>query len=440
MSPTLAAGKTRASLLSKIQQSAARAGKNGHGRPATLPPMELPSRRKKTALVIGCGIGGPAAALALERAGLNPILFEAYPSGAEQVGSFLNLSSNGLDALRTIGAHRPVLEAGFPTPRMVMWSHTGRKLGEVANGMPLEDGTRTITIRRGLLHRALRDEAARRGIRILFSKRLVRTRLERGQVIAEFEDGSAAEGDLLVGADGLHSTVRRLVDAGNPSPRYTGQLSIAGIAPGAPHRPEADSYLMIFGRRAFFGCATSPSGETYWFANVDAAEREAALSAPEWSARLLALFEGDAGPARALIGATGDQLGAYPIFDMPRVPTWHRDLTVLLGDAIHATSPSAGQGAAMAIEDAVSLARWLRDAPRIGDAFTAYEAERRRRVEKVVTYSRRVGSTKVAGPIGRVLRDAMMPLALKLYSGSSAHAWLYRHHIDWNAAGAEGSR
>jgi FAD-dependent urate hydroxylase len=75
----------------------------------------------------------------------------------------------------------------------------------------------------------------------------------------------------------------------------------------------------------------------------------------------------------------------------------------------------------------------LRDRPEITDALAAYERLRRPRVERVVRYSARVGSSKSAGPIGRWLRDLCMPVALKLFASSSAHAWLYRHHIDWNA-------
>jgi 2-polyprenyl-6-methoxyphenol hydroxylase-like FAD-dependent oxidoreductase len=197
---------------------------------------------------------------------------------------------------------------------------------------------------------------------------------------------------------------------------------------------------MIFGRRAFFGYAVSPTGAVYWFANVAARADAASAQRDTWKERLLTLVADDAGPACDLIRSTEDELGVYPISDMPAVPIWHRGPMVLLGDAIHATSPSAGQGAAMAVEDAVTLARCLRDTEDATRAFRTYEVLRRERVERVVAYSRRTGSTKIAGPVGRVLRDALMPLALKLYSSSSAHAWLYQHHIEWGAADAEIAR
>ncbi|MFT3775758.1 MAG: FAD-dependent monooxygenase [Minicystis sp.] len=399
--------------------------------------MGSATRGKKTAIVIGCGIGGPVMAMALRRAGIEPVVYEAHDGSAHDVGSFLNTATNGLDALRAIGVDGEVLAGGFPTPRMVMWSYTGKRLGEVANGVPLEDGTVSITIKRGLLHRALRDEAVRRGIRIEHGKRLVDAEMVSDKVVARFEDGTQATGDLLIGADGIHSRVRRIVDPSCPAPRYTGQLSIGGIARGTSVAPTLDEYHMIFGKRAFFGYSVPPSGEAYWFANVaseEAPTREAlaAISPEEWKRRLRALFAKDAGPAIEMIDGTGHELAAYPIYDIPTVRIWHRDAMVLVGDAAHATSPSAGQGASLAIEDAVVLARCLRDMPDREQAFVAYERARRARVEKVVQYSRRVGSSKVAGPIGRFFRDLMIPAALKLFAGSISHAWLYRYHIDWD--------
>jgi 2-polyprenyl-6-methoxyphenol hydroxylase-like FAD-dependent oxidoreductase len=121
---------------------------------------------------------------------------------------------------------------------------------------------------------------------------------------------------------------------------------------------------------------------------------------------------------------------------MPSVRRWHAGPLAIMGDAAHATSPSAGQGASIAIEDAVVLAKCLRDTSDLERALTTYERLRRPRVERVVRYSARVGSTKSAGPVGRWLRDLCMPVALKLFASSSAHAWLYRYHVDWNERSA----
>ena len=115
---------------------------------------------------------------------------------------------------------------------------------------------------------------------------------------------------------------------------------------------------MIFGRRGFFGYSVRDHGDVYWFANMTwdggtTRESLGAVSPAEWKRQLLDLFADDVGPARDILGATTDELAAFPVYDMPVVPIWHRDSMVIIGDAAHATSPTSGQGASMAIEDAI---------------------------------------------------------------------------------------
>lgn len=129
---------------------------------------------------------------------------------------------------------------------------TGKRLGEVANGVTLADGTSSITIRLGLLHRALRDEAVSRGIRIEHGKRLVDATDGSG-VAARFENGTEITGDMLVGADGLNSHVRRIIDPDAPRPNYTGLLSMGGCARVTTLAPTPETFHMIFGKHAFFG-------------------------------------------------------------------------------------------------------------------------------------------------------------------------------------------
>jgi FAD-dependent urate hydroxylase len=171
----------------------------------------------------------------------------------------------------------------------------------------------------------------------------------------------------------------------------------------------------------------------FWFANIAAHEAESQRAGvADWKARLRTLFAGDAGPALDIIGATDRELAAYPIHDMPTVARWHAGPMIITGDAAHATSPSAGQGASMAMEDAVVLALCLRETGDTSQAFASYERLRRPRVERVVRYSARVGQTKLPGPVGRWLRDLFMPAALKLFASPAAHAWLYRYDFPWH--------
>ncbi len=399
--------------------------------------MTRTQNRPTTALIIGCGIGGPVAAMALQKVGIDATVFEAHDGNAEFVGSFLNTASNGLDALKAIDAHREVVAHGFPTPRMVMWSGSGKRLGEVANGLRLPDGTVSTTVERGQLHGALRRETLKRGIKIEGGKRLLSAAPSESGVTARFADGTEAHGHLLIGADGIHSRTRHLVDPAAPSPRYTGQLSLGGRARVTTLPPTPEIFHMIFGRRAFFGYSVREQGDVYWFANMawnggTTRESLGAIPQAQWKSELLDLFADDVGPARDIISATTDGLAAFPVYDMPVVPTWHRDSMVIIGDAAHATSPSSGQGASLAIEDAIVLAKCLRDCDDVPNALATYERLRRKRVERVVAYSARVGQSKTLGTAGRWLRDLVMPFALKVFASPDAQAWLYAYHIDWS--------
>jgi 2-polyprenyl-6-methoxyphenol hydroxylase-like FAD-dependent oxidoreductase len=390
------------------------------------------------ALIVGGGVAGPVTAMALQRAGIDAVVYEAYPPTTEEVGSYLSVATNGLDALRAIDAHGPVLAAGFPTPLNVLWSGTGRRLGAVSNGGSWPDGTVAHTIKRARLYRALHRQAADRGIPFEFGKRLVDAGAgPGGGVVARFEDGTQATGDLLVGADGVHSATRRLIDPAAPEGRYVGLVNFGGYTPAAAVAAEPGNWHMIFGRRAFFGYVLDPKGSCVWFANVprtkvSQAER-AATTAEQWQAQLVDLFAGDRGPAADLIAAGRLELAGDNTHDLPSVPTWHRGPMIVIGDAAHAPSPTSGQGASMAAEDAVVLAKSLRDLPDIPRAFAAYEQLRRRRVERIVAQGARTGSTKTQGPVGRVVRDLMLPLVFRFLVTDRSMAWIYDHHVDWDA-------
>jgi len=377
--------------------------------------------------------------MALQQAGVDSVVYEAYAGGADDAGAFLTFASNGLDALRAIDAHHLVLAEGFPTPRMEIQSGTGRHLGDVPNGGTLPDGTVSQTLKRADLYRALRDEAVRRGARVEYGKRLVDAEITPdGVVAAQFEDGTEAEGDLLVGADGIHSRTRRIIDPAAPGAHYIPVLNIGGYASDVRVPAEPGTFRMVFGNRAFFGYAVHPSGEVWWFANPPRTDEPtsaelAAISTEQWKKMLVDLFAGDDTPAVEIVDSTPGRLSGWATYDLPSVPTWTRGSMIVIGDAAHATAPSSGQGASMAIEDAVVLARCLRDLPEIGQAFAAYERLRRARVERIVAHGARTSNSKAAGPVARVLRDLMMPAILKRVANSGSLAWMHDYHIDWDA-------
>jgi 2-polyprenyl-6-methoxyphenol hydroxylase-like FAD-dependent oxidoreductase len=257
-------------------------------------------------------------------------------------------------------------------------------------------------------------------------------------VIARFSDDSTARADVLIGADGIRSTVRSMIDPTAPSPRYTGLLGLGGWTTGGDVESTNANYHMIFGKEAFFGYEASDDGRISRFANLphrDPLTLAQAREVPpeQWLQVLRDAFAADRTPAAAIIGTTSPAdlmiIGGLEI--MPSAPVWSRSRAVLVGDAAHVPSPSSGQGASMAIEGAIELARCLRDLP-YEEAFAAYEGLRRGRVRRIIELAARTNSHKAAGPIARRLRDVIMPLAMKLAKPEKT-AWQYNHHIDWEA-------
>jgi FAD-dependent urate hydroxylase len=382
-----------------------------------------------SAIVVGGGIAGPVAALALQKAGIAATVYERHDGFADGVGGALSIAPNGRTALATIDADHVVARVGTPMSGMVMQSGTGKRLAEFGS---FADLPAMQLVWRHELYRALYDEAVSRGITISHGKRLVG--LDGG--VARFADGSTAEADVIIGADGIRSMTRRLIDPSAPTPRYVGLLGFGARSPGTGVTPTGDKMHLVFGRRAFFGYQVTDDGDGGWFVNLPSRDPSygAGFTPSEWLPLLADAFTGDRIPAVELIRRTdpADLVVTGGLEDIPSVPVWHRDRTVLIGDAAHPTSPSSGQGASLAIESAVQLARCLRDLP-VPQAFTAYESLRRTRVERVIAAAARTNSDKAAGPVARVLRDALMPIAMRLLANPEKWRWQFDHPIDWPA-------
>jgi len=392
----------------------------------------------KTAAIIGGGVAGPVTAMALRRAGIEATVFEAYAHGADGVGVFLTVAVNGQRALRELDLLDTIREYGFDCPRFEFYSGKGKPLGGFPAAPAGETELTSRTLRRADLYTALRDEALRRGVNVEYGKRLVHAERGPDGVTAIFDDGSRFTADILVGADGLLSRTRELIDPAAPKPRYVPLLNTGGWArtalPGEPGTP--GTMAMYFGRDAFFCHMLAPDGLIWWFANVpqirELSPAELAAITPErWRRKLIETFAVDATPARAVIEATEQIAAPWNTYDFPSVPHWHRDRIVLVGDAAHAASPTSGQGASLAIEDALVLAKALRDAPDVATAFTAYELQRRDRVERIVAEAKKRSAEKMPGPVGRIIRDAVLPLVFARRAKSGGDDWVLTHEIRW---------
>ncbi|MER6738730.1 FAD-dependent oxidoreductase [Streptomyces puniciscabiei] len=362
-------------------------------------------------LVIGGGIAGTAAALGLHKAGYDVTVYEAHPDTAEDIGAFLTLASNGMRALAQLDAADAVRAVGFPLTSLRLLDSDGTELTHAPLGEVAEPGLRYRCLRRGELNAALQGEAARRGIRLRHGARLAGVTDGPHGVTARFADGSTAHAALLIGADGLNSTVRRLLTPG-VRPGYAGQRIFYGYS-GTAAGPDGTGVItFVRGSEATFGHAVSPAGQTYWFARVTTEPLPAGGSAHRapWREELLPLLRKDATPAADIVTASQGPVMVTNATELPLGTVWHRGRTLLIGDAAHAASPATGQGASMALEDAVVLAKALRDLPRAPDAFAAYERHRRPRVEHNITVSGGIsrGGRNPSGP-GPVLARPAEP-------------------------------
>ncbi|NKY52106.1 FAD-dependent oxidoreductase [Nocardia vermiculata] len=386
-----------------------------------------------SALVIGGGIAGPVAATALRMAGIEATVYEAYPGPAYTTGSALGFAPNGLAALDIVGAGDGVRAVAHPMTRTVM------SLGSKEITLPGATGLEPLhQVDRSALHGVLHDHAVDTGVRIEYSKRLVGVEEHPDYVTACFDDGSTATADILVGADGITSRVRRLIDPNAPGANYTGLLGFGAYTecsfPIAPN-----TMVFAYGRNAYYLYWSMPDGRVGWGANLPH-ERYLSLTqaretpAEQWLATLREVYGGDT-PGAELARNTRPQdlITTGGLHIMPPVPHWYRDRLVLVGDAVHAPSNSTGQGASLAVESALQLARCLRDFDSPATAFATYERIRRPRVEKVAARGARINQSKTVGPVLRRLLPVMMPLATKFSNMEQVMTREQSYTVDWAA-------
>jgi len=426
--------RCRTVVLAAISMAAQERGRQGGGAPAAAAPA-------MTLTIAGFPDGGQipvrfsqAAEGAAPGEGTSPAISWSNPPAGTQ--SFV-LNMHDMDVVRN--------KTTDDQAHWVVWNIPATATG-LAEGAPkgpqLPDGLVTHTIRRADLYGGLADEVRRRGIPIHHGKRLVDAqRRAGGGVVARFADGSSAEGDVLVGADGVHSATRTIIDPANPRPRYTGLGNTGGFTRAAAvsdfDAPPGE-YAMIWGRDCFFGYTVSPTGEVWWFANPPSRAEVSRgelrdLHGDRLRERLLRLLAPDRTPGAAIVRSGTGDIRLTNQYELPTVPTWHNGSMVVIGDAAHAVSPSSGQGASMAAEDAVVLARCLRDAADVPAALGRYESIRRERVERVVAWGASMNNTKKQGLVGRALRDLALPVILRRAARPKAvdnMSWLFTHHLE----------
>jgi len=345
--------------------------------------------------VVGAGIGGLAAALALQRAGMRVTVFEQAPRLGE-VGAGLSLSPTAAHALRWLGLGTALdLHAYLPEDQAVRHYRDGHALQWTNRGRALLEkyGERYYLIHRADLHEAL--AAAVRGNdrdAIRTGLRCTGLRQDADSATVAFEDGASAAADVVVGADGSRSVLRRLL-FGDSGPSYTGYIAWRGLVPmeRVPQSvldPPSGIYIGP-------GHLVNRYPVRRWRQlNFVAFAERAAWAAEGWSIRstvdeLMAEFEDWHPDVRAFLAAVPPELlYKWGLFDREPLTTWHSGRTTLLGDAAHPVLPFLGHGAVLAIEDAVLLARAFTEAGEVDEALQRYEAARIPRAAFVVRESR----------------------------------------------------
>ncbi|WP_340379925.1 FAD-dependent monooxygenase [Streptomyces sp. SS7] len=364
-----------------------------------------------TAVVVGGGIGGLAAAVGLRRIGWDVTVLERAPAFAD-VGAGISMHANGVRALEALGVGEAVRAVVRPLYTGGTRNRDGRLLARM-DGAALERrlGTPVVGVLRADLHRVLREALPAGCVR-------------NGEEVTGL--GELPDADLVVAADGVNSRLRAALFPGHPGAVYSGTTVLRAVTERPPLDPPDDLGL-TWGPGAEFGHLVFRDGRVEWHAVLDVPP---GVRHADPLAEMRRRFAGWHAPVPALLAATRpEDVLHHDIHELRTpLPAFTVGRVALLGDAAHAMTPNLGQGASQALEDAVVLAARLSDGPTVTDALRRYDAERRRRTRSVARAARQAGRMGhgLTHPLATALRDTALRLAP---SGLTLRAAL--RHADW---------
>lgn len=348
------------------------------------------TRRAKSAVIVGAGIGGLAAAIALRRTGWDVAVYESEPS-VRLGGAGLLVGANAIQALDRLGVAAHVRAVAHVLKAMDIVTPDGRLLSRTTSREAGDAGyPDNVTVLRRDLLSILADTLGHEAVHT--NKTCTGVEAGSGGVRVQFADGTAAAGDLLIAADGVHSAIRGQL-LPSVRPRYAGYTCWRGIADDDPALTfDRTVFTEAWGAGARFGVAPLANNKIYWYACLNAREKDP-QHATATAKDLRQHFGQYHDPVPAILERTGlEPLIWRDIVYLPPLRRFAFGRVALLGDAAHATTPNLGQGAAQAMEDAVVLAAALREAK--GDVaigLQRYERSRARRAARVTRMSNRVG-------------------------------------------------
>ncbi|SFC19081.1 2-polyprenyl-6-methoxyphenol hydroxylase [Streptomyces aidingensis] len=352
--------------------------------------------------MVGGGIGGLAAAVALHRRGWRVEVLERAPEFTE-VGAGISLWPNALHALEALGLAGAVRELGAVEPAGGLRDRRGRWLSRTESAeLTRRFGRPLVVLARADLLRVLAGALPAGSLRPGSEVRAVREDGHGGVVVRHGSGESRA--DAVVGADGLRSVVRRALWPGADGPRYAGYTAWRMVT--GPVGPDlAAEGAVYWGRGETFGHTVMPGGRVYCFAT--ASLPEGTDFGPSEHAELLRRFGAWPEPVPSLLAAVpADAVLRHDLYDLPPLPSFVRGRVALLGDAAHAMTPNLGQGACQALEDAVTLADCLDRTADVAAALRRYDLLRRPRAQAIARRSARLGAVgQLSWPPAALLRD-----------------------------------
>jgi 2-polyprenyl-6-methoxyphenol hydroxylase-like FAD-dependent oxidoreductase len=343
-------------------------------------------------LIVGGGIAGLGLCRALQQQGIVPDIIEraaSWPPG----GTGLYLPGNGIRVLEALGLADQVLARSVCMSHQRILDHKGRQLAEIELAQIWGRVGPCVGIARSELHHILLESTA--GVRVRLGTSVTGLSQQDDKVNVGFTDGSTGRYDLVVGADGIHSLVRQLLFSNIP-PRHLGQVSWRFLV---DHSGAIHTWTVMLGpRRAFLAMPIGPNrlycyADLATFATEDPTEGDLV--------RLRALLGDFAEPVRSILSELeGFDAIHFAAIEEIALGTWVRGRVVLLGDAAHATSPNMAEGASMALEDALVLARMLRTHGSPDESLSAFSKRRQARIRWVQQRThRRDGVRTLPAPI-----------------------------------------
>jgi 2-polyprenyl-6-methoxyphenol hydroxylase-like FAD-dependent oxidoreductase len=358
----------------------------------------------RSALIVGAGIGGLAAGVALQRAGWRVRIHERAASPRE-LGFALLLAPNAMAALDELGVAAPIRAAGIAGTRFAICDEDGRVMRTF--GAP--PGGRLVLALRPVIHGALLDAAG--AANLVLSSDVAEAAATGDRARVRLTGGGSDEADVVIGADGVGSIVRRQLHPAEPPPSPSAFVAVRGVARGVAHQLGELAGIAYLGDGVEAAVARASEDAVYWYMSLLAADFSGEMQDPRAIAEQRT--ERFDPRFRAIVEATEE---ADMRFDrlMQRAPLerWGSGRITLLGDAAHPMLPHTGQGAAQAIEDAVALGLALRDAPDADRALREYERVRSLRTRRVVAMGPRIAYTSTTrNPVRKTLRSAVIRYA-----------------------------